>query len=927
MSRPARSLPAELARHCARALVSVAVWTVWLVLALLLAFQVYMATHHELGVPRFILRALEERLAASGLQAGFGRTLFDPSGRILIRDLRLKLPGFAEPVVTAKSVYGRLDWGALLAGRFEPVEVRVTGLAARVPALLSPSGRADEIVHDLDAVFFPRGSEIRIADLTGYVGALQVAGQGTVQVPSGSGRTPSNGPLPLADLITRHYAQWSRSAAASGTWIADLDRPVLRVQLTPAAPGVSRIDFALSAEAAHAPAPWSGEAAGMRVTGSWLAGAEDPLPGGLLVAAQRLGLPGGAVVEGLSARVRFAAGPGAPGGRAPPWPKAVDFAALRATAAGVATEAPVGQAELGQFPQVAVITGFRLWGEPVLLQAAGDARTRAGTVDFQAALGPRALEGAATLLKVDLRPFLSWSRPIAWQGSAQFGPEGKFRSAAGQIQAEGVSARGVRIDELRAEWQFAGARLSAPHAYARLGDDYARGSFEEDLASANYRFLLDGRLRPLHITPWIAGSWWGEFFGNLGFPAQGPEANIDLSGCWTDGRRARIFLRVDAPDMAIQSYAVDRLRGRMFLRPQFSDVLAFTVDRQGGQAEGQFTRRFDLAADDWRSIDATMVSTLEPMAVLQLAGPDEAAAVSDFTFARPPQLKLAAHFDGPASGRGRHRQIGIGFNAEGLTTFHTIPIDRLTFEGKLADDDLTLTGIDASIAGGAVTGHMALTGAEAGRTLDFLGMARDVSLTRAAALVQKLSSKPPGAKTEKFLQDKSSVKIDASIAARGQVASLQSFHGSGSAQLHGGEIGEMRILGALSQLLRFTALRFTGAEVAFQLNGSQLDFPSVVISGTRAAITAHGEYSLALHQLDFRARLDPFKESRGTTRGFMDLALTSIASALEVRLTGSVDRPKWAFVNGPTNLLWSLRSPNSVAPAKPGLPIPLKPAS
>jgi len=902
----------------------VAVWTVWLVLSLLLAFQLYMATHHELGVPRFVLRALEERLAASGLQASFGRTLFDPSGRILIRDLRLKLPGFEEPVVTARSVYGRLDFWALLASRFEPVEVRVNGLAARVPALLSPSGQADEIVHDVDAAFAPQGSEIRIAYVTGYIGTLRVTGQGSLQV--AAGRTSAKGPLPLADLITRQYAQWSRTAAAAEGWIAALDHPLLRVQFTPARPGIDRIDFALSAEAGHVPAPGNGDAAGIRVTGAWLAGAADNLPDGLRVTVERLALPGSVVAEGMAASVRLASATGS-GDAWPLAPQSVDFTARRLTAGGVAVEAPLGQIDTGRFPSVAMSAGCRLWGQPVALRVAGDARTRAGTVGFQAALGPAALDGAAALLRLDLRSFLGWTRPVDLQGSAQFGPEGKFLAANGWVQAQGISANGVKIDELRAELDCDRERIWAPRAYARLGDDYARGSFEQELATANYRLLLDGRLRPLHITPWIAGSWWGDFFSNLSFPTQGPDANIDLSGCWTDGLRARIFLRVDAPDMGLHEYVMDRLRGRMFIRPQFDDVLAFTVDRQGGRAEGRFSRRYDLAADDWSSIDATLDSTLEPVAALRLAGPDEVAAVSDFTFERPPRLKLTAHFDGPASGRGQHRRIGIGLDAEGLITFHTIPIDRLTMEGELVDEDLALSKIDASIAGGAVTGRMALTGADAGRTLDFTGTARDVSLTQAAALVQKISAKPPGAKTEKFLQDKSSVKIDATVTARGQVASLQSFHGSGGAQLHGGEIGEMRILGALSQLLRFTALRFTGAEVAFQMDGSQLYFPSVIISGARAAITAHGEYSMALHQLDFRARLDPFKESRGTTRGFMDLALTSLASALEVRLTGTVDHPKWAFVNGPTNLLWSLRSANPVAPPKPSLPIPLKPAS
>ena len=72
----------------------------------------------------------------------------------------------------------------------------------------------------------------------------------------------------------------------------------------------------------------------------------------------------------------------------------------------------------------------------------------------------------------------------------------------------------------------------------------------------------------------------------------GPDANIDLSGCWTDGNRAKIFLRVDAPGLAVEGLALDGLQGSMFLRPQFSDVLTFSARRGGGVAEGSFVRRY-----------------------------------------------------------------------------------------------------------------------------------------------------------------------------------------------------------------------------------------------------------------------------------------------------------------------------------------------
>src|SRR5476651_1550677 len=142
-------------RYCAAALFSMALWTLWLLLGLSLAGELWCVASRELAVPGFVLRALEDRLAASHLKATFGQTSFDPSGRILVENVRLLSPSFNEPLVTVRAAYARLDPWALLAGRFEPLEFRVSGVSLFVPAMLSSSGRAEALVSDLDATVVP----------------------------------------------------------------------------------------------------------------------------------------------------------------------------------------------------------------------------------------------------------------------------------------------------------------------------------------------------------------------------------------------------------------------------------------------------------------------------------------------------------------------------------------------------------------------------------------------------------------------------------------------------------------------------------------------------------------------------------------------------------------------------------------------------
>ena len=92
MPAGAEPKPLQAARLGARALLTLGVWTLWLALALLLAAQLYVASTDELSLPGFVRRALEARLAASGISATFGRTYFDPTGRIVVENLALTLP-------------------------------------------------------------------------------------------------------------------------------------------------------------------------------------------------------------------------------------------------------------------------------------------------------------------------------------------------------------------------------------------------------------------------------------------------------------------------------------------------------------------------------------------------------------------------------------------------------------------------------------------------------------------------------------------------------------------------------------------------------------------------------------------------------------------------------------------------------------------
>jgi len=247
-------------------------------------------------------------------------------------------------------------------------------------------------------------------------------------------------------------------------------------------------------------------------------------------------------------------------------------------------------------------------------------------------------------------------------------------------------------------------------------------------------------------------------------------------------------------------------------------------------------------------------------------------------------------------------------------------LERAAFVADVHDDDITLDRIRAAFAGGSVAGHARIVGRAKERRLSFEAALHNASLGRTVGTVdaytaQRAHKAPPPA--GEFVKDKANVILDANLSAEGAFGDFMSFHGSGSASLKGAELGEVRMLGLLSALLRFTSLRFTSAHAVVNLEGPRLIFPSLTVSGANSAIEARGSYDLDQHLLDFRATVNPFKESKSLPQRFMDVMLTPLSDVLAVRLTGTVEKPSWVFVNGPSNFLRN-------HPVAPPPPSPLK---
>jgi hypothetical protein len=182
------------------------------------------------------------------------------------------------------------------------------------------------------------------------------------------------------------------------------------------------------------------------------------------------------------------------------------------------------------------------------------------------------------------------------------------------------------------------------------------------------------------------------------------------------------------------------------------------------------------------------------------------------------------------------------------------------------------------------------------------------------------NNQPPDPPT-KFIQSATDIRFDLAAKAGGRYHDPFSFTGSGNTSLSGAELIKIHLLGLLSPLFPPASLRFTDAQAEFTIKQNNLSFPEVNVTGANSTIRAKGDYWLDKKTLEFNAKVYPFGETKFLPGEVLDKFLTPVSNLTEVKLTGTLDQPKWVFAYGPTSLFRKLTRSKSRPPAENPPPI------
>jgi hypothetical protein len=698
-----------------------------------------------------------------------------------------------------------------------------------------------------------------------------------------------------------------------------LDQPALDLDLAPSESRLAIASVTLFARGLKLEQPLALRASGLRAETRFPLFGDSPVTTQLEVTADELLLPFDTTIRNAQVSIRGILRPGQFGFE----PLAAELSIGSLDRGGGAVRALTARLHPGPLPRLEADVVAQIMGAPLAGHAEVDFAARTADVRFAGMIAPAVLGPIGEQPHFDVRKYFDFRSLECADGEAHFGAGWKFEKLAARVALRDIDAYDVRIDEGRAAIELEGQRFHAPEAWARLGENFARGSYDQDFATLDYRFLLEGRLRPLAISGWFRSGWWSRFFEQFEFPIGPPAASADVGGRWKTSGQSRVFVYADAVGPVIRGAKFDQVRTLLFIRPAYYDGLEVFGTQGSAAARGTFTYRTDPVTFAWRSLDFDLASTIDPAVAGQMTGPAGAAIVAPFKFAQPPTLKLHGHLNGPAAPDGPHQDVRIEARSPGEFRFHDFPLENVAFTAAVQDNEITVDNLHAGFASGVATGRAKVWGAGAARRVRFDFVLKDASLGRMTTTLQEFFARrknapppPPG----KFVKERTNVRLDLTTAAEGRYDDPFSYHGDGTAVLQGAEIGEVPLLGLLSEVLKFTALRFTSARTNFKVDGARLVFPEFNLHGANSAIDAHGEYALDRGNLDFKAKIFPFHESGNLLKAVVGAVLAPLSEVFEVSITGPLDQPSFALAvgaTGPTPTLAPGENPPGMTPGEP----------
>ena len=187
----------------------------------------------------------------------------------------------------------------------------------------------------------------------------------------------------------------------------------------------------------------------------------------------------------------------------------------------------------------------------------------------------------------------------------------------------------------------------------------------------------------------------------------------------------------------------------------YYDAREVLLVRGARSVRGHFTRLIDPVKNTWSRMEFDATSNLDLTECAKIFGQDGEDFIAPFKFAQPPTVHATGVLESPAAPGGELKLVQLVVASSCLFKLYDFPLNDVSFDATLRDDDIDLPRIEASFSEGTLKGRAFLAGPDATRRIHFDFHLANASLVRAITTVDDFlaeqKNQPPDPPT-KFIQ-------------------------------------------------------------------------------------------------------------------------------------------------------------------------------
>lgn len=880
-------------------------------LALLLLFQLVFLLKPSWPVPEFLLAAVESELAVNGLDGDWKQMRFLLPAKLAVDDIRLREHADdGRDFLAIDSAQLQLSLRGLLTGESVIDNISFYGASLHCPARLSPTGRRELLVEQLHAVFRDNRDSWSLESAAGNVFGIQIAA---------SGRFPKLPDKPAEPIDWRPIVEeWLPELVRGRDQIRAAENPAVRIRLLGTGNGELRAETLIFADRIELPEEVQIESPLVALAAHFDGDSWRPVKATVTVPAAIWA--GRLRSDGMRGLIVW---PGdSPADRDSYLPERIEISANRIGAADGLFSADGLHAIISPSPDSPrrANVRFMVFSENEPVQGTGfyDWEHETGELAVRSRINPTPFLQHSFARELGLKRDLYFHEPVHASGWAKI-ERGELMEATARAFTGRCEIDGVVLDRAVAQLEFVPHLLHVPEMVLAFEDFETIGSYELDPVSRDYRLFFKGSLRPMHISSWF-NDWWPDFWQDFSFAESPLEGDVEIRSVHgrpeevevTGSARAEHFFLRGAP------FAAAKLN--LFVTEYYADLFDVELVRQEGVAKGRARIWQDPETGDLAKLRFHVDSTLDLGDIAQVFDDDGREILSSFRFTEPPEFAAAGIVTWPPREEGTHVVLRGKTNAP--LEYENVALDHLTIDGHIDGRNLILSTLSGGIAGGEFTGNLQKWSEGERDLLDFALRIVDADLEIAIAALSDwdqegaVTPENAGEPAEGDGERRLTGILDLDVNASGLYGNPHSFSGNGRLAIRDANLAEIHLLGILSRILRttplgFTSLEFNDANARFQIEKETIRVEEMLVTGPTTTISGSGDYVIPEQNLDFNIKVHLLRQSRIPLLAIVLSPLTeSLAHALEVRLTGTIDEPEWRFLLGPRNLLEGISTPN-----------------